>query len=200
MLLHVFCQVRSMLTPASACRSQSVFTEFPSVTGLPSRASAVECTSTLFGSFFGTTPMSDFSIAYASGLWPQAFPDRSASLVSDRGYGDLPVLEHRVSTHAQGLRLRGPAGGSLSSATSQYCLPPRTTRSASRMGDFGAQWLACVFPCQLHHVQPHGYPHMTRGHNGAAPPFMWGSFIPNSMPVYPGAFGPTPPAKRWLFP
>jgi hypothetical protein len=21
---------------------------------------------------------------------------------------------------------------------------------------------------------------------------MWGSFIPNSMPVYPGAFGPTP--------
>ena len=32
------------------------------------------------------------------------------------------------------------------------CLPPRTTRSASRMGDFGAQWLACAFPCQLHHV------------------------------------------------
>jgi hypothetical protein len=32
---------------------------------------------------------------------------------------------------------------------------------------------------------------MTRGHNGAAPPFMWGSFIPYSMPVYPGAFGPT---------
>jgi len=33
---------------------------------------------------------------------------------------------------------------------------------------------------------------MTRGHNGAAPPFMWGSFIPYSMPVYPGVFGVTP--------
>lgn len=33
---------------------------------------------------------------------------------------------------------------------------------------------------------------MTRGHNGAASPFMWGAFIPFSMPVYPGAFGPTP--------
>jgi hypothetical protein len=35
------------------------------------------------------------------------------------------------------------------------------------------------------------YRRMTRGHNGAASPFMWGSFIPYSMPVYPGAFSLT---------
>ena len=29
LLLHVSCQVLSVLTPASACRSQSVFSEFP---------------------------------------------------------------------------------------------------------------------------------------------------------------------------
>ena len=86
----------------------------------------------------------------------------------------------------------GPVEGSLSNVLRQCCLPLRTTGSASRMGDFGAQWLACASPCQLLHVQPRGYPHMTRGHNGAASPFMWGSFIPYSMPVYPGAFGPTP--------
>ena len=63
--------------------------------------------SALFGSFFGTAPMSDFSITFASGLWPQTFPDRSDTSLTIRGYGDLPVLEHRVSTHAQGLRLRG---------------------------------------------------------------------------------------------
>ena len=140
-----------MLTPASACRSQSVFTEFPSVTGLPSRASAVESDSTLFGSFFGSTPMSDFSIAYTSGLWPQAFPDRSGKNQPEAmEFSRFSSIEcprmHRVSDSA------GPVEGSLSNVLLQCCLPPRTTRSASRMGDFGAQWLAYAFPCQLHHV------------------------------------------------
>jgi hypothetical protein len=93
---------------------------------------------------------------------------------------------HRVSDSA------GPVEGSLANVCIQGCLPLRTTGSASRMGDFGAPWLACARPCQLLHVQPRGYPHITRGHNGTASPVMWGSFIPNSMPVYPGAFGPIP--------
>jgi len=60
------------------------------------------------------------------------------------------------------------------------------------------------FPCQLPHVHPRGYPHMTQGHNGAVSPFMWGSFIPYSMPVYPGVFTLTPftpphqDAKRYV--
>ena len=44
------------------------------------------------------------------------------------------------------------------------------------------------FPLSTLHAQPHGCPRMTRGHDGAASPFMWGSCIPYSMPVYPGAF------------
>ena len=89
------CQVRSMLATASVCRSQSVFTEFPSVTGLSSRASAVESDSALFGSFFGTTPMSDFSVAYTSGLWPQAFPDRSGNNLPETVAGTVADLDHQ---------------------------------------------------------------------------------------------------------
>jgi hypothetical protein len=32
--------------------------------------------------------------------------------------------------------------------TASYGLPLVGTRSAHRSDDFGAQWLACVFPCQ----------------------------------------------------
>ena len=84
-----------MLAPASVCRSQSVFTEFPSVTGLSSRASAVESDSALFGSFFVTTPMSDFSVAYTSGLWPQAFPDRSGNNLPETVAGTVADLDHQ---------------------------------------------------------------------------------------------------------
>ena len=45
-----------------------------------------------------------------------------------------------------------------------------------------------TLPLSTLHVQSHDRPRMTRGHNGAAPPFMWGTFTPCSMPVYPGAF------------
>ena len=64
-----------------------------------------------------------------------------------------------------------------------------------RKADFHAhikKWLACVFPCRTLHVRPRGCPRMTRGRDGTATPFTWDSFIPYSMPVYPGAFGQTP--------
>ncbi len=41
-----------------------------------------------------------------------------------------------------------PVYGSLRNAITPCCLPHRFTRSAPRTGDFGAQWLACVSPCQ----------------------------------------------------
>lgn len=49
------------------------------------------------------------------------------------------------------LRVSDSAGSiynSLLNAVISYCLPYRFTRSAPWIGDFGAQWLACVFPCQ----------------------------------------------------
>ena len=95
--------------------------------------------------------MSDFSLAFTSGLWPQAFPDRSACYLTEAmeisrfSSIECPRM-HRVSDSA------GPGEDSLANVLLQCCLPPRTTWSASRMGDFGAQWLAYAFPCQLHHV------------------------------------------------
>jgi len=46
------------------------------------------------------------------------------------------------------------------------CLPRIKTRSAHRSGDFGAQYLACVYPATLH-PRPCGPRRMTRSQNGA---------------------------------
>ena len=56
-----------------------------------------------------------------------------------------------------------------------------------------------TLPLSTLHVQSHDRPRMTRGHNGAAPPFMWGTFTPCSMPVYPGAFTTSPNCFPNLF-
>jgi hypothetical protein len=50
---------------------------FSLVCALPSATSA-ETDASLFGCFIGTMAQSDPSMAYASGLWLFAFPDRSA--------------------------------------------------------------------------------------------------------------------------
>ena len=51
----------------------------------------------------------DLPAAYMSGYDSMVFPDRPRPLGRGRRWG-LPVLAHAVSTHAQGLRLRGVAG------------------------------------------------------------------------------------------
>jgi len=48
------------------------------------------------------------------------------------------------------------------------------------------------FPLSTLHVLPRGCPRMTRGRDGAAIPFTWGSFIPYSMPVLSRRFLPVP--------
>ena len=86
----------------------------------------------------------------------------------------------RVSDSAaskDGLRLRCPS----------CCLPHIKTRSARRSGDFGAQWLACVCPCQRF-ARVLTNPAHDSGPKWFASPFLCGSFIRYSLPVYPGAF------------
>src|SRR4030042_1942102 len=56
-----------------------------------------------------------------------------------------------------------------------------------------------TLPLSTLHVRSHDRPRMTRGHNGAAPPFMWGTFTPCSMPVYPGAFTTSPECLLYPF-
>ena len=55
----------------------------------------------LFGTFPGTTPMSDFPAACMSGLRSRTFPDRPQARRPVGNCWDLPVLEHRVSAHAR---------------------------------------------------------------------------------------------------
>jgi hypothetical protein len=87
-LLSLFYAQNFRLIPSRTVPTCSQFaavsSEFPLVTGLSSSTSAIG-QPILFGSFFGTTPVSDFSAAFTSGLRPQAFPDRPASL-SANGY------------------------------------------------------------------------------------------------------------------
>jgi len=69
-----------MLPPVTAYSSQSSLQKFPLVTVLPSSASAIGQT-ILFGAFFGTVTMSDFSVACMSGFRPQTFPNRPANFL-----------------------------------------------------------------------------------------------------------------------
>ncbi len=46
-----------------------------------------------------------------------------------------------------------------------YCLPTVPMSSASRMGDFAVQWLACRFPLSTIRHAPHDACRMTRGRN-----------------------------------
>jgi hypothetical protein len=57
--------------------------------------------------------------------------------------------------------------------------------------------LGCIFSelnrparqylCLRFAMLPRGTTGKTRGQNGVASPFLWGSFIPYNVPVYPGA-------------
>ena len=64
------------------------------------------------------------------------------------GCWDLPVLVHGASTHAQGLRLRGADDVTRAIATHRVAFPSTIRGRRPEAGDFGAQYLACVFPCQ----------------------------------------------------
>jgi len=62
------------------------FQNSPLVTVLSSRASAADrVLPALFGPFFGTMLVSDFSTAYMLGLWSQTFPNRSGMDIMDAG-------------------------------------------------------------------------------------------------------------------
>ena len=156
-----------MLSPASACKSQSASPEFPLVIGLPSRTSAAvellqhcsapssvirRCLTSQRRTYwdYGHRPSPTAPIVYCLS---------KTSEISRFSIIEFPRM-HRVSDSA------GSVYDSLYFAASQCCLPLQVTRSAPRKGDFGALWLACVSPCQLLHVSPHDNPHMTRGHNG----------------------------------
>ena len=77
----------------------------------------------LFGTFAGTTPMSDSPAASTSGLRPRAFPDRPQGQRPTGSHWGLPVLAHRASAHAQGFRLRGAGPPLADTATARVAFP-----------------------------------------------------------------------------
>ena len=69
-------------------------------------------------------------------------------IISGRRWQDLPVPVQGVSTHTQGLRLRGTWTRACRVALPSiaFCFGEQHRRPG--LWDFAAQWLSCVCPCQ----------------------------------------------------
>ena len=93
------------LTPA-LCPGRVLLSAFPSARPLSSTTSAPG-TPGLFGSFAGTTGLSDFRRSFISGLRPWPSPSGPPRHQRDGRPSDLPGLAHGDSVHAQVLRPRG---------------------------------------------------------------------------------------------
>ena len=99
----------------------------------------------------------------------------------------LPVPVHVVSRRA---RVFDHAAFRLSSRFPRFngcCLPAKQTGSARDSSVFGAQSPGPPIPLSPLRRAPHDAPCKTRGRNRVPAPFPWSSFIPDNMPVYPGA-------------
>ena len=162
-------------------------TAFSLVHTLPSTTSA-EANTSLFGGFTGTMVQSDSSAACMSGLrlspsrtgllaqTPRRPPGSRACCFSTcmgspttpgrRPTRDLtPVLRVGFPSSEQGRRPEVRLRSSIPS-------PP--------------------MPLSTLRQPPRDDPRKTRGQDGFATPFLWGSFIPDNMPVYPGALNLRP--------
>ena len=109
--------------------------------------------------------------------------------------------------HAWGLRLRSAWCALALFRAPQYCLPVGLTPSAPLILPFSelttSGYPAYMCPCPSFLAPLFGgsawsilqrfkcalsvRPHMARGQDGFATPFLYDSFIHNSTPVYPGA-------------
>ena len=140
----------------------------------------------LFGALTGTTPVSDFSVASISVFWPLAFTDRPAKLLS----GTTEISRFSCIQCPRMLSVfdsAGPGYDSLSIAVYCVAFPFVVQGRHPKVVISELNGWPIRFPLSTLRALPHGNSRMTRGHDGSAIPFMWGSFIPCYMPVYPGA-------------
>ena len=138
---------------------------FPSAGRLSSTDSAA-ATAALFAGFAGTTRPSDFPRSFIPGLPPQRSLGGPPSDRLDGRAGDLPVLAHEDSVHAQVLRPRGVhrtaranAAGSVAFRLVRRRRHPETV--ISRLNSWPAVPLSTL-RCALA-----GRQRMTRGHRGS---------------------------------
>jgi len=136
----------------------------------------------LFGTFPGTMPMSDSPAASMSGLRPRAFPDRAQGRRPTGSRWGLPVLGHRASAHAQGLRLRGAGPPLAYTATTRMAFPTlqRGRRPRGVISELNGWPVRTPIDASPAALPP---PAHDTGPWWFATPSMSGSFIPGSMPV-----------------
>ena len=157
---------------------------FPLVEQLPSTLSA-EDRSPLFERFAGTTCSSDSPLTYMLVVELVAFSSRSGLLLPDTSgvsrfsrmeFSDMPGVSDCAGSVSDS-RFRHP----------RYRLPPRRTASTPRTRLISQ--LNTLPACAPVNASPAALRRHTHdsGSGWFATPFLWDSFIPDSMPVYPGA-------------
>ncbi len=121
-----------------------------------------------------------------------SLPRPSPATVRQGSLVGLPVLAHRVSTHARVLRLRGVKGQLALNATLHVVFPNWLQGRHADKGDFGANIPQPM--CTPVNASPRASPLPAHdsGPERVATPSQYGSLIRNSMPVYPGAFSQSP--------
>ena len=160
-------------------------TMFSLVHALSSPTSA-EYGSSLFGWFTGLrrSPTSPGRTRPSCGLGLHG----PVSIFRPRHPGDLPVLVHVVSQRARGLRLRRTGEPLASSAAHRvaFLLSGESRHPGTRI--FRSSKPGPLIPLSTLRPTPHDATARLGARMDSLPPFLWGSFIPCNMPVYPGAF------------
>ena len=180
-----------MLPPVTAYRSQTTLQNFPLVTGLSSRTSAMPWDNViLFGSpqvirrCKSSRPRTCQDCGHRpSPTDPMKHLATGAAEISRFSNIELTHM-HRVFDSVDQQRL-------AICRHCPWCLPYTCTWSALQTVISELNTWPMLSPSTLH-VHSRDCPRMTRGHDEVAPSFMWGYFTPYSTTVYPGAFTSSP--------
>jgi hypothetical protein len=158
---------------------------FPLVDPLPSTDSAAANGPALFARFYGTMRPSDSLETCMSAVRQCLFgPSRALRRGSFQG---LPISVQRVSTHAQGLRLRGAHERLAIIVAHDVAFPlSEQGRHAEKMISELNGWPTCAPVNASPAMLP--LPAHDSGLERFATPFLCGSFIRYSSPAFIGAF------------
>src|SRR5258708_6459056 len=177
-------------SPLAACRTRSSTlgplsrlgvryglgsSAFSLVSGLPSTISFGPPLPS-FDRFVGTMPLCDSR--RARGTYRSSPSPTDPPLTGCEWLQGLSVLAREVSMHAWGLRLRRACDALAISRTPQCCLPVRLTPSALLILAFSeltiSGYPAYMCPCPTLQVRGCAHrPHMARGQDGFAIPFLY---------------------------
>src|SRR5450755_2299652 len=163
---------------------------FSLVCALPSPISAEDCSS-LFDRFTGTMAQSDSSETCLSAVWRKAFSDRSRLWLS-REDSEVSRFSCMLFLSVRGFSdYAGPAG-TRDNATSRVAFPLEDTVGGPDLILFRSSIARPTNALVYASTETSRRQSQDSGSRWSSlSPFLWGSFIPCNMPVYPGA----PPGK-----